>query len=113
MHWWKVTLHNAGPVQVEAPDAFSAISQVAGTIKGADIKAVICLSESATKRSIFQKRLGAVSNHVWTGYREAERLLLFVTEQFPDETQAKAKDLLRALKTAGSVVSELHGDKPK
>jgi len=38
---------------------------------------------------------------------------VFVTEQFPEKTQAKAADLLRALKQAGNIISEIHGDQPK
>ena len=113
MWFWKITMHDGTPFQVEAENAEMAMSMARKTVGAADIRSIICLSESATKRAVYQKRLGNVSNYVWGGYRDAERLLVFVAEHFPDSTQEKVKELMRALKTAGSVVSELHGDKPK
>lgn len=113
MWFWKITTQDGTPFQVEAENAEMAMSMARKAVGSADIRSIICLSESATKRAIYKKRLGSVSNYVWSGYREAERLLLFVTEQFPEATQKKTANLLRALKEAGSIISDIHGDTPK
>ena len=113
MWFWKITTQDGTAFQVEADNAEMAMSMARKAVGSTDIRSIICLSESASKRAAYQKRLGNVSNYVWSGYREAERLLVFVTEQFPEATQAKAADLLRALKQAGNIISEIHGDQPK
>lgn len=113
MWFWKITPHNGAAFRVEAENLEMAMSMARKTLGSTDIRSIVCLSESATKRAIYQQRLGNVSDHVWAGYREAERLLVFVTEQFPEATQAKAADLLRALKQAGNIISEIHSDQPK
>ena len=113
MWFWRVTPHDGDPIQVEAENAESAIDKVRETFGAKDIRSVICLSESATKRAIYGRRLSKVSDQLWGAYRETERLLAYVNEQFPDETREKVEDLLRFLKTASSIVSDIHYDKPK
>ena len=113
MWFWKITTQDGTAFKVEAENAEMAMSMARKAVGSTDIRSIICLSESATKRAVYQKRLGNVSNHVWGAYREAERLLVFVTEQYPEATQKKTANLLRALKEAGSIISDIHSDRPK
>ena len=113
MWFWKITTQDGTPFQVEAENAEMAMSMARKAVGAEEIRSIICLSESATKRAVYQKRLSNVSKHVWGAYREAERLLLFAKEQYPEATQKKAANLLRVLKEAGSIISDIHGDRPK